>query len=445
MDPGSKRHLSWNKIESELLSRVFPKRGLSPRGPDLPSVLRQPKRIGYQTALEDASRDVMRFRRLKYLLRRMVRVIDRQVGVAHTGILLFEEGSGSYALFDSANRKDAGGSAGYVRVSPKNALISVFGGEKSPLLDATGTLTSYNVMSMLNDEGFLAKHPGTAKNLKKVKRQMDLLQADICIPSYFRKRLLGVLILGEKLSGERFKQEEIDFFHRLVNGTAAAISSAQLIENLQAKVKRVESLYEKSHRLFIHTSIALATAIDARDPYTHGHTERVTGYALAISNEMKDSGEVKDVSDFTESLHISALLHDIGKIGIPDHILNKRGSLTQEEYEKIKEHPTIGATILYPIRELGDILDGVRSHQEKYDGTGYPDGFKGKQIPLLARVISVADAFDAITTTRPYRTKKSIETAVDEVKHYAGRQFDPDIVDAFLAAYRKKKLFNHVF
>jgi HD-GYP domain-containing protein (c-di-GMP phosphodiesterase class II) len=223
-----------------------------------------------------------------------------------------------------------------------------------------------------------------------------------------------------------------------------AISNAQLIESLQGKVKEIETLYEKSHRLFIHTSIALATAIDARDPYTHGHTQRVTAYSLIIAEEMQHLTEVQTFVNFKETLHISALLHDIGKIGIPDNILNKKDKLTPEEFAKIKEHPAIGATILYPIRELGMVLGGVRSHQERFDGTGYPDRLKGKQIPLLARIIAVADTFDAITTVRPYRDKRTPKEAVQEITRCSGSQFDPDAVEAFLNAYAKGKFSEFI-
>jgi HD-GYP domain-containing protein (c-di-GMP phosphodiesterase class II) len=386
---------------------------------------------------------MIRFKKPEHLIKRIVRMIDKEVGVTHTAVLLYKEKRNSYVLIDSKGQEGKKIPVGYVRLLPDSPLISIFTGkELASLLDESGALVCRSVKDMLADEKFLKSNPGFVEILNSVKAQMELLQADICVPSYFKKRLLGVLILGNKVSGKNFTRDEIGFFLMLANDTAMAISNAQLIENLQEKVKEVETLYEKSHRLFIHTSIALAAAIDARDPYTHGHTERVTGYCLAIAEELEDLPEVKAFKNFKESLHIAALLHDIGKIGIPDNILNKNGRLTPEEFEKIKEHPAIGATILYPIKELGAILGGVRSHQERFDGTGYPDRLRGKDIPLLARIIAVADTFDAITTNRPYRDRKSIEEAVVEIQKTSGMQFDPQIVEAFLRAYAKKKFFN---
>ncbi|MBI4335209.1 MAG: HD domain-containing protein, partial [Candidatus Omnitrophica bacterium] len=403
--------------------------------------------VDYRAVLEQASKSMIRFKRPEHLIRQIVHMIDKEVGTTHTAALLYKENKNSYVLIDSKGAQGKKIPVGYIRLIADNPLISIFTRKEfAPLLNKSGALVYDFVKQKLADRNFLDQNPQLIKKLESAKKQMDLLQADICVPSYFKKRLLGVLILGNKLSGRQFTREEIGFFITLANDTAMALSNAQLIENLQEKIKEVETLYEKSHKLFIHTSIALAAAIDARDPYTHGHTERVTAYSLAIAEELRheDFPEIRTIKNFRESLHIAALLHDIGKIGIPDHILKKNGTLTTEEFEKVKEHPVIGATILYPIKELGIILSGVRSHQERYDGTGYPDRLKGNEIPLLARIIAVADAFDAITTNRPYRNKKTIEDALIEIRRSSGTQFDPQIVEAFFRAYEKRQFFNFV-
>jgi len=276
-----------------------------------------------------------------------------------------------------------------------------------------------------------------------IKRQMDLIKASICVPCYFKRELLGILVLGEKVSGEPFNREEMGFFMTLANNAAMAIANAQLIENLHQKVEEIKGMYLREHRIFIHTAIALAAAIDARDPYTLGHTERVTNYSLAIAKELEGLPEMAAYSNFRETLQIAALLHDIGKIGIPDRVLNKHNKLTPEEYEEIKKHSVIGSTILNPIRELSDVSREVRAHQECYDGSGYPDGLKNNNIPLVARIIGVADAFDAITTNRSYRKGRSAEEAVQELKRCSGTQFDPVIVSAFLLAYEKGNILTN--
>jgi HD-GYP domain-containing protein (c-di-GMP phosphodiesterase class II) len=438
VDKGKPEDLDWGNIQNKFFEKVT-----NHTMPVANSFSRNAQGLIYQAALEEASKSMIRFKKPEYLIKRIVGIIDKEVGVSHTAVLLHKEKKDSYVLIDSKGQEGKKIPVGYIRLLPGNPLISIFRQrELAPLLDESGALVYSAIKRLADDKKFISENAGLTDKLKNIKSHMELLQADVCVPSYFKKKLLGILILGSRLSGKDFTREEIGFFLTLANDAAMAISNAQLIESLQEKIKEIETLYEKSHRLFIHTSIALAAAIDARDPYTHGHTERVTAYCLAIAEEMGDSPEVKAFPNFRESLHISALLHDIGKIGIPDSILNKTGKLTDEEFEKIKEHPVIGVTILYPIKELGAILSGVRSHQERFDGTGYPDRLKGRDIPLLARIIAVADAFDAITTKRPYRDKKSIEEAVAEIKRSSDTQFDPEITNAFLRAYEKKRLFN---
>ena len=318
-----------------------------------------------------------------------------------------------------------------------NPLISVFNVKQSYLISETGILRYEDIINGLRNRNILEKQPDLYDKLLLIKKQMDFIKASLCVPCYFKKELLGILVLGEKISGEAFSREEMGFFVTLANDAAMAIANTQLIENLQQKVEEIKGLYLREHRIFMHTAIALAAAIDARDQYTHGHTERVTNYCLSIARELTGIPEMDNYKNFRETLQISALLHDIGKIGIPDHILNKYGRLTPEEYEEIKKHSIIGAMILNPIKELSDVAREVRYHQECFDGSGYPEGLKGNNIPLVARIIAVADAFDAMTTNRPYKKKKSIEEGIAELKRCSGTQFDPVIVSAFLLAYEK--------
>ena len=178
--------------------------------------------------------------------------------------------------------------------------------------------------------------------------------------------------------------------------------------------------------------------IDPEEPYTHGHAERVTEYASIIANELIDEPEAKAYENFEETLAIVALLHDIGKIG-SNNIANKE-KFTDEEYERVKKHTVIGEAILSSFKEFEDIAHEIRAHHERYDGKGYPDGLKGKEIPFIARIIAVADTFDAITSDRPYRKKQERETAKIEIERNSGGQFDPVIVKAFLKAYEKGNL-----
>jgi len=400
-------------------------------------------RQDYQTFLETASRTMIRFKKPEHLIKMIVRTIDEQLKVTHTAVLLYKEQKQSYVLIDS---KGTGGlkiPVGFIRMPIESALIKVFSEKNNFLVSETGILNYSDVINCLRNREILEKQSELYDNLLVIKKQMDQVKANLCVPCYFKRDLLGILVLGDKISGEPFTRDEMGFFVTLANDAAMAIANAQLIENLQSKIEEIKDLYIREHRIFIHTAIALAAAIDARDPYTHGHTERVTTYCLAIAKELEGIPEVARYRNFRETLQISALLHDVGKIGVPDHILKKQNPLTPEEYEEIKKHSIIGAAILNPIKELSDVMKEVRHHQECFDGSGYPDGLKGDDIPLIARIIAVADAFDAMTTNRPYRKKREFEEAIKELKRTSGTQFDPIVVSAFLLAYQKGNIVTN--
>jgi len=185
----------------------------------------------------------------------------------------------------------------------------------------------------------------------------------------------------------------------------------------------VLELLEQTH---FETVIAFSEALDAKDQYTAGHSRRVMEYSTDIGKHMElDENDV-------DQLKKSALLHDIGKIGIPDAVLHKKGKLSNVEYSIIKAHSEIGATILKSINSFKFLVPSVYHHHEKFDGSGYPHGIKGAQIPLHARIIAVADCFDAITSNRPYRKAFSLNEAISELAQNKGNQFDPCIVDVFI-------------
>jgi len=370
----------------------------------------------------------------------IVRLIDEQVKVTHTAMLMYDNVRKCFALTDSKGAEGVKIPIGFIKLTFENPLIRLFNERLNFRISDSGAVEYKELLDKLNRDEAIKKDKAMAGNIELAVKQMELLKANTCIPIYYKKDLMGIFVLGKKLSNIKFSRQEISFFTTLANDVAMALSNAQLIQDLQDKIFEVHRLYEREHSIFIHTSISLAAAIDARDPYTHGHTERVTQYALSIAEELEDMPEAKEYKNFRETLHVAALLHDVGKIGVPDSILNKKGSLTAKEYEKVKEHSVTGAAILYPIRELGDIAGEVRAHHERYDGKGYPDGLKGEKIPFIARIISVADTFDAITSDRPYRERKMDEVAVQIIKDNSGTQFDPIIVSAFLLKHRKGKL-----
>ncbi len=195
-------------------------------------------------------------------------------------------------------------------------------------------------------------------------------------------------------------------------------------------------LYREHERLLLGFVQSMVFTLDAKDPYTRGHSERVARVARRLALEVGLSQKEAD------TVHLSGVLHDVGKIGIDDRVLRKPGRLTPEEFEHIKEHPVIGYNILYGIDNLRHVLPGVRNHHENWDGTGYPDGLRGEEIPLMARVIAVADAFDAMGGDRPYRKGMPIDKVESILREGAGRQWDARVVDAYFRARKDVRLLS---
>ncbi|MCP4649248.1 MAG: response regulator [PVC group bacterium] len=203
-----------------------------------------------------------------------------------------------------------------------------------------------------------------------------------------------------------------------------------------ASIRRViekQKLQSDNVQLF-DTIKALALALDARDHYTHGHSQEVTDYAVAIAGDMDLA--LEDI----ERIRDAGMLHDIGKIGIRDEVLLKPGRLTEEEYTQIKKHPEIGRKILEPVRSLADKIPLIYHHHERFDGHGYPEGLAGDNIPLGARILSVADAYQAMTSDRPYRKALPQEVAISELNKGRDKQFDSRIVDIFIDVLKKNKV-----
>ena len=228
----------------------------------------------------------------------------------------------------------------------------------------------------------------------------------------------GLLFLGARAALDN-QAEKTSLLASLVNQTRIALTNAKLYTDMKEN--------------YIRTIKALAIAVDAKDTYTHGHSENVMNIAEEICRELAaDSRVIGSVRD-------GGLLHDIGKIGIPGYILNKPGSLTYDEFNGImKTHPSLGANIVRDVPFLRELYELILHHHENYDGTGYPDGLRGKEIPLGARVIHVADAFEAMTSNRPYRDSLGRKEAIRRLREERGKQFDPGVVDAFMTVAGRK-------
>lgn len=243
----------------------------------------------------------------------------------------------------------------------------------------------------------------------------------VCVPVEIKGVRIGVIQAINKIGGD-FTKADLKLFQLFANQVAIALDNARL--------------YQEIKETFYNTSEALAEAIEKRDPYTGGHTKRVLWYSLAIARHLGMN------NDELEKVKLSAVLHDVGKIGIEDAILRKQGPLDENERAVMSMHPKFGGEILKRVPQLADIVPGMLHHHERYDGLGYPDKLKEKEIPLIARIIAVADTYDAMTTTRPYRKGLSKEVALSELKKYSDIQFDGGVVDAFLRGFDAGEMEN---
>ena len=248
----------------------------------------------------------------------------------------------------------------------------------------------------------------------------------ISVPLITGYKLVGVLNVNRKKIRNEFSEENLNVMMAFAAQAAEAIEKAGYFS-------RIKKLSVKNDNQFKEFTKALARTVDAKDPYTYGHSEAVTNYTLQIAKEMGFNDEKLRL------LEIGGRLHDMGKIGVAEHILNKPGGLTDEEFKEIQRHPEIGARILQDTSSLKGIRDLILYHHERYDGNGYPTGLKGKDIPLGARIMAIADTFDAMTSHRAYRKALSRKIAITEIKKNSGTQFDPEVVQAFLKVLEKKR------
>jgi len=393
------------------------------------------KKYEYQKTLQDAAVGMATVRDPRKLLQLIVHIVSMKMKVDNVSILIYDDKQKAYQVKASRGEKKPQDDA--IAINEDEPLIEWLREHREPiLLDELQKWIS-------DDEGKIAKNV-LSSDLRHMQQKLEVLNASVCVPSFYRKELLGVLVLGNKKSGDFFKQDDLDLFNALADEAAIAIKNSQLYFEIDKRAKEIEELYKREHRLFMHASVAFAAAIDARDPYTHGHSERVTNYSIAVLDYLGPTPQVDESVVFRQRLQIAAVLHDIGKIGIPDYILHKPTRLSTKEQKEMERHPVIGAEIVSRIKGLHDILGGIKYHHERYDGRGYPDSLRSENIPFMARIIAVADTYDAMTSSRPYRKGLEAEIARAEIQKNTSTQFDPYMVAAFLKAFEEGRIDRNV-
>ena len=376
----------------------------------------------YRNELEKAAKRMILIHNVDILVKLLLRSTVRFLCIEHASLLLYDQTRNAYVAHTSKGKPGLTIPKGFTRISSENPIINYFTEMHSQIIKADFLLFSH----IGNIGGHLQEI---------IKDQFVLYNAMACIPGFFREKLIFALFLGRKMDGQDFTDEELRFLSVLSSDVVMAIQNASLFQGLNEQLL-------KNKTLFLQTVFALSSAIEAKDPYTQGHTERVTRFALVIAEELKSTGKIfgTDPNKLFEDLRTAALLHDIGKIGIPESILNKKGMLDENECKEMNKHPYIGAKILSEVNEFYEPIRGVKYHHEKYDGTGYPDALKGENIPFIARIISIADTFDAMTSDRSYRQALPREEAIRLICEQSGKQFDPVMIEAFSNVCKKGRM-----
>ncbi len=319
----------------------------------------------------------------------IVSEIADTMGIERTALLLRDPSSEAYPVVSAAG------------VGAEDALNTVLN-PTDPLLQA------------LRSEGREILRAEVEGRDPAVEGTMRKLDAALCVPLICKGDLVGTLALGEKISREVYNYEDLSLLSTVAGEAAIAIENA--------------TLYDQMQEYLFGTIEALAAAVEAKDAYTSGHCRRVAEYAVMIGREMNLPPRILD------ALRAAGILHDVGKIGVPDQILTKQSALLREEFDQIKRHPDMGVNILGPVGLSPEAIVAVRHHHERVDGTGYPVGLSGEDIPLVARILAVADAFEAMTSNRAYRAAMSEQMAISELIRCAGTQFDVKVVQSFLRA-----------
>ncbi len=344
----------------------------------------------YRKVLRDFTIEIETLTQLDDLLRAIKRTLTDAMHVDRVSIMLFDEVKGEYISEESPDLYRSA-----ARFKEDSQFIKWLIG---------------NIHLAEREQiEFNPKYEDVKNMVLQAFSEMD---ADICVPLLLKNKLIGLLNLGRRLSAERYQDADFELLELLGAEIAVAVENARLYTQLKGS--------------FLKTLHSLVEALDAKDSKTSGHSNQVCKYAMVIGKQMGLSGEQ------LERLRVAALLHDIGKIGVSEAILLKPGKLNEEEWGKVIKHAEISEKILKPLGLPEEILSFIRHHHERYNGEGYPDKKKHDEIPLGARILCVADSFEAMLAERPYRQGMSKEDAVKELKKCSGTQFDPQIVESFL-------------
>lgn len=299
--------------------------------------------------------------------------------------------------------------------------FSIADAEKQEFL--TGTASEFLISNDTTTNSFVKRH----------RERLQQEGIDLVLPMIVRDEVTGLVLLGRKASGEDFSSDDFETIRAMVRHIGVGIHTHRLLEQVAQRAEENRRLYDELRSIYRATVRAFAAAIDIKDKYTQGHSERVGRYSEIIAREMGWSEEE------VEGIQIAGYLHDIGKLVVDRDIINAPYAINAKESSELNRHPGAGYEILAPINHpYADIPLMAKYHHERLDGRGYPDGLVDEQIPIGAKIVSLADSFDAMTTDRPYRRRRSFEDVVRDLRQNSGKQFDGKVVAAFARAMLKE-------
>ena len=307
-------------------------------------------------------------------------------------------------------------------------------GEQPPLdvrlsTEEISNLIGLGICGLSRDD----ERPAFVNFIKRHQDLFDSLRVDLLVPLVARDNLVGMILLGGKATGETFSPEDREVICAMARHIAVGVQEHRFFEEIARQAEENRALYEGMRAIYRDTVRAFAAAIDCKDKYTQGHSERVGKYSEIIAREMGWSDEE------IEGIAVAGYLHDIGKLVVERDIINAPYRIDAKQSSELNRHPAAGYEILLPISHpYADIPLTARYHHERIDGRGYPEGLTGDQIPIGAKIVSLADSFDAMTTDRPYKKRRVMEEVLEDFRRNAGKQFAPEIVASFCRALLKE-------
>ena len=341
--------------------------------------------------LQRLSRTTTSYLDIKKISRLIVFEISSTLHIEHGAILIKYADKGDFQVI-AAEGENKHFSSGFRADHP---IVTWMSRQNQPLL--------YHDMSL---------YPIFKSMWREEIEELEKFDPEIFLPLISKGELIGILVMGKKLSSQPYTRDEQLIFSTLANQTAVAIENARL--------------YDELRESFVQSVTALANAIDIRDTYTNTHSQQIANWAAQTARQLGCTSE--EIND----IYLGGLLHDIGKIGIPDNILQKPSKLNEDEWIVVHTHPKLGAELISPIKKLANVSPMIENSHERYDGLGYPNGKKGVEIPLGARIISVVDSYSAMLDKRPYKEPYSYDRIIEELKQNEGKMYDPIVVEAFL-------------